>query len=187
MYKGKTVNIIMPVYNEERTLEEVIRRVLKQKMVDRLIIVNDASKDNSLSIIKKMARKDRRITYFTNNPNRGKGYSVRRALAEVKKGIILVQDADKEYYPEDYPKLFAAMAPNTVVYGTRMGEKESGHRYLLAKGANIMITALFNGLYFQHLTDLNTCYKVFTKDMLDGITLKADRFMGEAEICIGRL
>lgn len=174
----------MPVYNEERTLEEVVDRVLAQKVVDRLIIVDDHSADKSPEIIKKLAKKEKRIAQFRNQQNMGKGYSVRRALDHVKDGIIIIQDADKEYWPEDYPKLLDALGEKNVVYGTRMIAKNPGHHYEMARFANYFITSTFNVLYGQKTTDLNTCYKVFRKDMLDGANLKQNRFLIEPEISV---
>ncbi len=174
----------MPVYNEERTLVEVVKRVLAQKVVDKLVIVDDHSIDRSAELIRVLAKKDRRIEVLSNPKNMGKGFSVREALDHVKKGIVIIQDADKEYYPEDYPKMLAALRDDNVVYGTRMITKNPGHHYRAAKVANAVITALFNALYKQRITDVNTCYKIFRKEMLDGIKLKENRFLIEPEISI---
>ncbi|MCW6160103.1 MAG: glycosyltransferase family 2 protein [Candidatus Micrarchaeales archaeon] len=184
MYKGEIVNVLMPVYNEERTLVEVVKRVLAQKVVDKLVIVDDHSIDRSAELIRVLAKKDRRIEVLSNPKNMGKGFSVREALDHVKKGIVIIQDADKEYYPEDYPKMLAALRDDNVVYGTRMITKNPGHHYRAAKVANAVITALFNALYKQRITDVNTCYKIFRKEMLDGIKLKENRFLIEPEISI---
>lgn len=184
MYKGETVNVVMPVYNEERTLPEILKRVLAQKAVDRLIIINDASKDKSLEIIKKAAAKDKRISYFTNKVNKGKGFSLRYGFSMVRNGVIIIQDADLEYFPEDYPRLLKAMDRDTVVYGTRMIDRNLGHYYMLAWFANFCLTSLFNVLYFKRLTDLNTCYKVFTKEMIKNANLKEERFLVEPELSV---
>lgn len=184
MYKEQRVSIIMPVYNEERTLSEIIKRVLAQRVVDRLIIVNDCSGDRSLEIIKRAARRDRRITYLTNKTNMGKGYSVRRGLELVKDGIIIIQDADLEYYPEDYGKMLPRLSDDTIVLGTRMHGRKTGHTYGLAKLANASLTLAFNMLYSTELSDMNTCYKLFTKRMLEGVELRSDDFLIEPEILI---
>ncbi|MDE1865182.1 MAG: glycosyltransferase family 2 protein [Candidatus Micrarchaeota archaeon] len=184
MYNKMKMNIIMPVFNEERTLGEIIRRVLAQPFVDRLIIIDDCSKDRSLEIIKAAAKRERRITYMRNSENMGKGHSVRRGIAAVRSGIILIQDADLEYYPEDYAKLLKLLHGDVVVYGTRMIGKQTGHNYTMAKFANASLTWLFNILYKQRITDMNTCYKIFTKGMLSGIKLKEEGFLIEPEISI---
>jgi glycosyltransferase involved in cell wall biosynthesis len=185
MYKNEKVNIIMPVYNEENTLEEIINRVLAQKMVDKLVIVDDYSKDKSRKIIEKAAKNDKRISFLYNSENKGKGYSVRRGLSEIKSGIIIIQDADLEYYPEDYAKLLPKLNDNTIVLGTRMLGKNTGHKYVMAKIANAALTSTFNLLYGMKLTDINTCYKVFKVNMLKGVNLTEDGFLIEPQILIG--
>jgi glycosyltransferase involved in cell wall biosynthesis len=185
MYKKEPVNIIMPVYNEERTVAEIIRRVLAQKVVDRLIIINDNSGDSSLEKIKKAARGDKRIVYLSNSRNMGKGYSVIRGIRLVRKGIIIIQDADLEYFPEDYMRMLPKLGERTIVLGTRMRGRKTGHEYVMAKLANAGLTGLFNALYNRELTDMNTCYKVFRKEMLKGVRLTKNDFLIEPEILIG--
>jgi glycosyltransferase involved in cell wall biosynthesis len=184
LYNKTKVNVVMPVYNEQRTLDEVIGRVLAQRFVDRLVIIDDHSEDGSLEIIKRWARRDGRISYLSNSSNRGKGYSVRTGFEKVSGGIIIIQDADTEYYPEDYGKLLSRFRDDRVVYGTRMIGENTGHLYFTAKLANAFLTALFNVLYGQRITDMNTCYKVFTKEMLNGIKLSGEGFLIEPEISI---
>ncbi len=184
MYGNQLLSVIMPVYNEERTLKEIAERVLAQKSVDRLIIIDDHSRDASPEIIRRLAKGDRRITALRNERNMGKGYSVRRGLEEASNGIILIQDADLEYYPEDYRKLLPELDEKTIVLGTRMRGKHTGHEYGLAKLANATLTGAFNILYGTGLTDMNTCYKLFTKDMLKGIELRENGFLIEPEILI---
>ncbi len=116
----ETVNIVMAVYNEERPVAEIMNRVLAQKVVDRLIVINDDSSDLCLAIIKRIAKEDRRVSYMSNSSNMGKGYSVRRGIKSVKDGIIIIQDADLEYYPEDYAKLLPRLKDDTIVLGTRV-------------------------------------------------------------------
>ena len=184
MYKGETVNIIMPVYNEEKTVSAIIKRVLAQRFVDRLIIIDDHSCDSSLKIIKNLAAGDRRITCLASPNNRGKGFSVRKGLSRVNDGIVIIQDADLEYYPEDYMKLLPGLSDDTIVLGTRMRGRQTGHEYALAKLANAGLTLTFNLLYGRRLTDMNTCYKVFKIEMLKGIELEEDGFLIEPEILV---
>lgn len=185
MYKKELVNIIMPVYNEEKTVAEIIRRVLAQRIVDRLIIINDNSGDSSLEKIKNAARTDKRIIYLSNSRNMGKGYSVIKGMGLVRKGIIIIQDADLEYFPDDYLKMLPKLGRDTIVLGTRMRGRKTGHEYVMAKFANACLTLLFNLLYSRKLTDMNTCYKVFRKEMLKGIRLTKNDFLIEPEILIG--
>jgi len=184
MHKNERVNVIMPVYNEERTVSEVIGRVLAQDFVDVLIAIDDGSKDGSREIIKNASEKNKKIKLLVNEKNSGKGFSVRKGLSEVTEGIVIIQDADLEYYPEDYRKLLGRLDDNTIVLGTRMRGKQTGHEYRLAKLANAGITLEFNILYGRRLTDVNTCYKVFKKEMLDGVELKENGFLIEPEILV---
>jgi glycosyltransferase involved in cell wall biosynthesis len=185
MYKKDKVNIVMPVYNEQATLEEIITRTLAQKMVDKLVIVDDNSRDKSPDIIKKLAKKDSRIVYLKNESNKGKGYSVRKGLAQIKSGIIIIQDADLEYYPEDYAKMVPKVSDDTFVLGSRIRLKEKGgHTYRIAVFVNDVLTNEFNLLYGKNSTDINTCYKVFKKEMLGGVTLEQDGFLIDPEIIL---
>jgi glycosyltransferase involved in cell wall biosynthesis len=183
MYKSERVNVIMPVYNEEKTISEIIKKVLEQKIVDRLIIVDDGSKDGSLERIKQAAKNDRRITYFINERNSGKGFSVRRGLAAVKEGIVIIQDADLEYYPDDYIKLVSKVKDDTAVFGTRI-RKRSGHGYRMAKIANDVLTSTFDVLYGRDLTDINTCYKVFKRKMIRDSELDKNDFLLDPQILV---
>lgn len=180
----ETVNIVMAVYNEERTVAEIMNRVLAQKVVDRLIVINDDSSDLCLAIIKRIAKEDRRVSYMSNSSNMGKGYSVRRGIKSVKDGIIIIQDADLEYYPEDYAKLLPRLKDDTIVLGTRVRTKQTGQNYIVARFVNACLTTEFNTLYGTSLTDINTCYKVFKKKMLDGAELRENGFLIDIEILI---
>ncbi len=160
----------------------MVRRVLAHKMVDELIIVDDCSSDRSVSEIRKI--RSPKITLLKNKQNSGKGFSVRKAFDQIKSGLLLIQDADTEYRPEDYPKLFSVLARDNIVFGTRMIGKNTGHHYALAKTGNKVLTDIFNIMYHQNITDLNTCFKLFRKSMLDGIELKENGFLIEEEISI---
>ena len=180
--KGETVNVIMPVYNEEKTLPEIIRNVLAQKVVDRLIIINDNSRDKSGSIINNAAKRDRRITSLTNKTNMGKGYSVRQGIKIVKNGIVIIQDADLEYSPDDYALLLSKVKDDTFVLGTRMRRKQEGYTFALSRVANLFLTLLFDIMYQKRISDINTCYKVFRSEMLKNSGLKQNGFLIDVEI-----
>jgi glycosyltransferase involved in cell wall biosynthesis len=184
--KKESVNVIMPVYNEQRTLREIIERVLAQKMVDRLIIVDDNSSDKSPEIIRSMAKKDGRVEFLKNASNGGKGYSVRRGMELVEKGIVIIQDADLEYYPEDYGKLLKNLKDDTFVLGTRIITTQKGQNYLLVARAfvNDILTLEFNILFGRNVKDINTCYKVFKKEMLGDARLKENGFLIDPEILV---
>lgn len=181
MYRGKHVSVIMPVYNEERTVGKMIRRVLARRVVDALIVINDGSTDGTLSAIKRFS-KERRISIIDCKENRGKGYAVRIGIDRVKNGIIVIQDADEEYHPEDYGALLGRLTDDTPVFGHRM--RNLRHKYLLGAWAAGVHNVLFNSLYGQHVKDMNAGYKVFDKEMLHGIKLREDGFEIDPEIAI---
>lgn len=180
MHAGEKVNVIMSVYNEERTLDGIIRRVLAQRPVDRLLIIDDHSTDGSPAIIRRWARRDRRISWLSSRTNHGKGYSVRLGLGRVKGGIIIIQDADEEYYPEDYPKLLRAFSSSSPVFGYR--GRNYGHEYFWGVAVSRLHTVLFNLLFNQSVRDINSGYKVFDKAMLGKPELKGDRFEIDIDI-----
>ncbi|MGI0100893.1 MAG: glycosyltransferase family 2 protein [Candidatus Micrarchaeaceae archaeon] len=185
--KGEQISVIMPVYNESKTLPEIMKRVLAQRAVDRLIIINDHSSDKSQNIIDGAAGSDRRITAIANEANRGKGYSVRKGLELVDGGIVIIQDADLEYSPEDYAALFDAVKDDTFVLGTRMRKTHKGYKFAPSRMANLLLTGLFDIVYQRRISDINTCYKVFRFDMIKGVDLKQDGFLIDIEILSGLL
>jgi len=184
MYKGERVTIVMPVYNEEKTVETIVRRVLAQKFVDELIVVDDGSKDSSLEKLKKLQRTNSKIKILENKVNKGKGAAIIKGIANAKDGIIIIQDADLEYFPEDYPKLLEASEKNEVVFGNRLHGRNMGHEYVLAKWGNKFVSKLFSLLYGQKVDDINTCYKLFRKRDLSGIKLKEHGFIIEEELAV---
>jgi glycosyltransferase involved in cell wall biosynthesis len=183
MYKGEKINVIMPVYNEEKTVGGIVDRVLKQDCVGRLIVIDD-SKDRSMDILRKKKAKDRRITLLHNERPMGKGNALVRGIKSVKSGLILIQDADEEYFPEDYPKLLRALANGRAVYGTRMLGRNLGHQYRLARVGNELMSLSFSLFFHKKLTDINTCYKLFRREMLDPDKLKKRDFIIEEEMSI---
>jgi len=184
MYKGERVSIVMPVYNEEKTVETIVRRVLAQKFVDEIIAVDDGSKDSSLEKLRKLQSTNSKIKLLMNKVNRGKGAAIIKGIAHVKDGIIIIQDADLEYFPEDYPKLLKASESNEVVFGNRMQRRNMGHEYVLARWGNKLVSRLFSVLYGQRVDDINTCYKLFRKKDLSGIRLKEQGFIIEEELAV---
>ena len=182
MYGGRVVEVVMPAYNESKTIFNVIRRVLRQKSVDRLIIVYDRSEDGTIDEIKRAldgAGKRCRLVY--SREKRGKGHAVRQGLELVgKRSIVIIQDADEEYYPEDYPKLLRTFGKGSPVFGVREGN--SGHRYVLGDLATRVHTGTFNLLYKQRLKDINGAYKVFSPEMLKGRKLKQDGWPFDQEL-----
>lgn len=186
------LSIIIPVYNEERTVAELIKRVstanLPKDLKKEIIIIDDGSYDRTLQVINKIRTKTFKL--ITHASNRGKGAAVRTGLENATGDIFIIQDADLEYDPNDYIKLLEPIRKKKaqVVYGTRLADyplKLWGKEKTplpLNLIANKFLTFLTNTLYVSQITDMETCYKVFTKDVLNNITLSSNRFNIEPEI-----
>lgn len=182
------LTIVVPVYNEVHTIEEIIRRVLAVDvgMDKELILVDDASTDGTRDLYDRIRieHKDRRIEVLMHPQNRGKGAALRTGFAKASGDIILVQDADLEYDPRDYPRLLAPILDNRadVVFGSRFVGGEA-HRVLLFWHmlGNKTLTLLSNMLTNLNLTDMEVCYKVFKAEILKEFELKSDRFEFEPE------
>jgi glycosyltransferase involved in cell wall biosynthesis len=197
-----TVSIVIPVYNERATIEEILRRVLDAEMRKEVLIVDDCSTDGTRQILENMAARQannetsvqaqdggeplrlRDLRFFFQTPNQGKGAALRRGFAEATGAIVLVQDADLEYDPRDYPVLLEPIIDGRadVVYGSRfLGGPQRVH-YFWHYVANRSLTLLSDIFTNLKLSDMETCYKVFRKEVLKGITIKSNRFGFEPEI-----
>jgi glycosyltransferase involved in cell wall biosynthesis len=180
------LSIVIPVYNEKDTIHEIIARVLKVDagLEKEMVIVDDFSKDGTREILEKL--NDPRIRVFFHPKNMGKGAALRTGFAQAQGDIVLVQDADLEYDPREYPVLLAPILDGRadVVYGSRF--LSGPHRVLFFWHyvANRMLTTFCNILANLNLTDMETCYKVFKKDVLSRIQLKSDRFGFEPEVTL---
>jgi len=180
------LTIVMPVYNEKDTIQEIIARVLKVDtgLPTELVIVDDYSTDGTRDILGMVA--DPRINIYYHEKNKGKGAALRTGFGKATGDIVLVQDADLEYDPREYPKLLEPILDGRadVVYGSRF--LGGPHRVLFFWHyvANRMLTTFSNILANLNLTDMETCYKVFKNDVLRRITLKSDRFGFEPEVTI---
>jgi glycosyltransferase involved in cell wall biosynthesis len=188
------LSVLVPVYNEERTLEEVVRRVCDFQIPKEIILVDDASKDKSRKILTRLQEENARvkdplneIKVFFHSVNQGKGAALKTALSHVTGDIVIVQDADLEYDPKDYPSLLAPIQAGQadVVYGTRFagGGAHRVHFFWHSLG-NRMLTLLSNMLTNLNLSDMEVGYKVFRAKVLDGIELKSKRFGFEPEITV---
>jgi len=182
----KKVTIVMPAYNEQDTIREIADRVLSVEvgLEKELVIVDDFSKDKTREIL--AAFRDPRIKVVLHPENRGKGAALRTGFAEATGDIVLVQDADLEYDPREYPALLAPILDGRadVVYGSRF--LGGPHRVLLFwhSVGNRMLTTFCNMLSNLNLTDMETCYKVFKKSVLSRVQLKSDRFGFEPEVTL---
>ncbi len=188
------LSVLVPVYNEERTLEEVVRRVCDFQIPKEIILVDDASKDESRKILTRLQEENARvkdplnqIKVFFHPVNQGKGAALKTALTHVAGDIVIVQDADLEYDPKDYPSLLAPIQAGQadVVYGTRFagGGAHRVHFFWHSMG-NRMLTLLSNMLTNLNLSDMEVGYKIFRAEVLKGIELKSKRFGFEPEITV---
>ncbi len=178
------LSIVMPVYNEKETIAEIIERVKKVDLgeVDKeIIIVDDFSSDGTREILAEQSSDLIRIFYHSKNM--GKGAAVKTGLSEAKGDIILIQDADLEYDPNDYPSLIDPIlkGKSKVVYGSRFRGNCQSMGFSHALG-NRFLTAFANILYGTKLTDMETCYKVFTAEVNKFINLTSPRWGFDPEI-----
>ena len=177
------LSVLMPVYNERDTLEEIVKQVLDTGLVDEIIIVDDGSTDGSRDIMKQWGD-DRLVHVIFHEQNMGKGSAIRTAISSAQGDVMVIQDADLEYDPRDYPKLLQPIAENRadVVYGSRFIGGPARKVYFWHRVGNLMLTLLTNILYNIDLTDMETCYKCFRADVVKNMPLRSRRFELEPEI-----
>lgn len=180
------LSIVIPIYNEAEHLEEILRQInaVEIGMEKELILVDDCSTDGTREILEKLQNSaENTAKIFYHEINRGKGATLRTGFQHITGEITLIQDADLEYDPQDYPKLLEPILANKadVVYGSRfMGGRQEG--LLRSYLANRFLTFLSNLVNGTKLTDMETCYKVIKTDILKDISLCSDRFGFEPEI-----
>ena len=181
----ETVSVIMPLYNEVATLESVVGVVLRQRSVRELIVVDDCSSDGSWEVLQKLAMGDPRISIFRHETNLGKGAALRTGIAKAVAPIVLIQDADLEYDPAEYEVLLHPIlaGKGDVVFGSRFAGA-GAHRvlYYWHSLGNRFLTELSNMATNLNLTDMESCYKVFRREVVQKITIEEDRFGFEPEI-----
>lgn len=184
------LSIIIPCFNEKNTLNEIIKRVNSSDtcgLEKEIIIIDDASTDGSPEILQKIINENTNIKLIQHENNQGKGKSLQDGFANATGDLILIQDADLEYNPDEYPKLLKPIIKNNadVVYGSRFIGGDS-HRvlYFWHSVLNKFLTTISNMFTNLNLTDMEVCYKVFKKDILDKIKLNEKRFGFEPEITI---
>jgi glycosyltransferase involved in cell wall biosynthesis len=184
-YTTPCLSVVMPVYNEETTLGAIVEAVLKQPLVAELICVDDCSVDGALTVLERHAALDPRIRILRHAVNRGKGAALRSGFAEATSPIVIVQDADLEYDPIDYPRLIAPILEGRadVVFGSRfVGSEEHRVLYFWHSIGNKLLTLASNMFTNLNLTDMETCYKVFRREIIQAITIEEDRFGIEPEM-----
>jgi glycosyltransferase involved in cell wall biosynthesis len=179
----KTLSVIVPVYNERSTVAEIIRRILAVDvpLVVDLVVVDDASTDGTDKVLQTLM--DSSVRVVTHQKNMGKGAAVRTALEHVRGDLIVIQDADLEYDPDDWPRLLDPILKHkaAVVYGSRFsGERKN--MLVLHWIGNRFLSLVTNVLYSTTLSDMETCYKLFDRRVLDNMELLSNRFDFEPEI-----
>jgi len=181
------VSVVMPVYNEKNYIDEIIRRVLASPVEKELIVVDDYSTDGTRVRLEEIARENPSapIRVLFHEKNRGKGAALRTGFAAATGEVVIIQDADLEYNPGEYPRLIGPIAEGKadVVFGSRFAGGES-HRvlYFWHSVANKFLTLLSNMFTDLNLTDMETCYKAFRREIIQSIKLTEDRFGFEPEV-----
>ena len=190
-----TFSILIPVYNEERFLEEIVQRVLEAPLPEmpdaaepirkELVLVDDASTDGTPGVIERLAGRHPEIRAFRQPRNLGKGGAIRRAIEEMTGDFAIIQDADLEYDPAEYPLVLGPIVGGEadVVYGSRfLAHRRWTDWFVLHRAANRFLTLLSNVTTGLRLSDMETCYKAFRGDLLHSIPLRSNRFGIEPEI-----
>jgi glycosyltransferase involved in cell wall biosynthesis len=181
------LSAVMPVYNERATLRAVVERVLAVPLEIELICIDDGSHDGSREILEELGRQHPQIKVLLQPRNMGKGAALRRGIQESTGDFVVIQDADLEYDPAEYPLLLGPLIQGKadVVYGSRfLGAGPHRVLYFWHSVGNSLLTLLSNALTNMNMTDMETCYKVFRREILQSIPIEEDRFGFEPEITV---
>lgn len=176
------LSVIIPVYNEEKTIRRVVERISKLDLEKEIVAVNDGSNDQTGTILGQLNKKYG-VKVYTHNKNRGKGAAVRTGIHKARGDYVVIHDADLEYNPREILKLLKIAEKNElpVVYGSRFKGRIENMSLPFLVG-NIFLTFLTNVLFGVKLTDMETCYKLFEKEVIKGLNWQAERFDFEPEI-----
>jgi glycosyltransferase involved in cell wall biosynthesis len=179
------LSVVMPVYNEEKTLAEIVRRVQATPYEKEIVLVDDCSKDGTAAILERLEREHPNVRVFRHATNQGKGGALATGFSKVSGDVVLIQDADLEYDPNDYGALLRPIVEGKadVVFGSRFlgGPYARVHLFWHYVG-NRALTLLSNCFTNLNLTDMETCYKVFRRDVADRLKISSRTFAVEPEI-----
>ncbi|GAB4337467.1 MAG: glycosyltransferase family 2 protein [Candidatus Abyssubacteria bacterium] len=178
------LSVVMPAYNEEQTIEEIVGKVLAVNVEKELLIVDDGSRDRTRQILRDKFAHRPEVKLIFHEKNGGKGAAVRTGIANATGDIIIIQDADLEYDPNDYHRLLQPIIEGSaeVVYGSRVKGSNFRHRYSLNLFAARVLSVMSNVLYGLHISDEPTCYKVFRAELIKSIPFRGDGFEWEPEV-----
>jgi glycosyltransferase involved in cell wall biosynthesis len=176
------ISVIIPAYNEVKTIEEILRRVEVLNIADEILVIDDGSTDGTREVLENLSGKGIVRTFF-HGSNQGKGAAIRTGIEHAQGEVLIIQDADLEYDPRDYPTLLKPIQEGLaeVVYGSRFLGGPRRPTMFWHMVANKSLTLMTNILFDTILTDMETGYKVFRRQVVEGIKLKADRFDFEPE------
>lgn len=177
------LSVIVPAYNEEKTISAILDELLSHELVGEIIVINDASKDSTAEVLRKYSS-NRKVKVFECKVNKGKGAAIRKGFDEASFPIVIIQDADLEYSPSDFSVLIAPIVSGKadVVYGSRFQGGQGRVLYFKHQLGNKLITFISNLLTDLNFTDIETCYKAFRREVIQNIIFESDRFGIEVEI-----